>query len=248
MDRSEQCAAQSGEGLWNWIRRLLLAGGLGLIALVATVELEHRIGEGNAFRAFAVAETSPGEAVPGNAASAQLMKRLLAENESAPGVRHSLPSREDPTLALLEIPTIHLVAPVLNGTDGLTLNHGVGRIAGTAMPGQGGNLALAGHRDSYFRGLKDLQRGDPIRLRTHGGVDTYSVDRFEIVSPENVSVLKTTEEPSLTLITCYPFRFLGNAPQRFVVTAHRTRHITVGSQTTDTRSHHQPSNPTQEEL
>lgn len=150
-------------------------------------------------------------------------------------------------LALLQIPKIHLKAPVFDGTDGLTLNHSVGRIAGTSMPGEAGNIGLAAHRDGFFRGLKDLEPGDEIDLKTHSGIDLYTVDRIQIVSPRDVSVLRDQDRSALTLVTCYPFYFVGNAPKRYIVTAFLTQHSTAGSTATDARLNLQPLNPKQQE-
>lgn len=151
-------------------------------------------------------------------------------------------------LAVLQIPKLHLQAPVFNGTDGLTLNHAVGRIAGTAMPGETGNVGLAAHRDGFFRGLKDIQPGDEIDVKTHRGTAVYTVDRIQIVSPHDLSVLRDQGRPALTLITCYPFYFVGSAPKRYVVTAFRTHDSIAVSTPRETGRNHQPLNPTQEEL
>lgn len=122
-------------------------------------------------------------------------------------------------LAVLRIPKLRLEVPVLEGTDELTLNRGVGRIAGTAHPGEIGNVGIAGHRDGFFRPLKDISAGDTIQLVTTLGTDVYAVDRIRISNPPDVSVLRPTTRPSLTLVTCYPFYFVGPAPQRFIVEA-----------------------------
>ena len=122
-------------------------------------------------------------------------------------------------LAVLRIPKLRLEVPVLEGTDEFTLNRGVGRIAGTAHPGQGGNVGIAGHRDGFFRPLKDISPGDSIELITTAGKDVYAVDRVRITSPGDVSVLQSRAKPSLTLVTCYPFYFVGPAPRRYIVEA-----------------------------
>jgi sortase A len=122
-------------------------------------------------------------------------------------------------LAILRIPNIHLEVPVYNDTDDLTLNRGVGRILGTAQVGGSGNLGIAGHRDGFFRGLKDVAPDEEIDLDRPGGSDTYTVKKIEIVSPEDISVLAPTAEPTLTLVTCFPFFFVGRAPRRYIVTA-----------------------------
>jgi len=111
---------------------------------------------------------------------------------------------------------------VFDGTDDLTLNRGVGRIAGTARPGQGGNLGIAGHRDGFFRGLKDVGAGDQIELKIPGRTEVYQVDDVQIVKPTDVQVLEDRGVPTLTLVTCYPFYFIGNAPQRYIVRARAT--------------------------
>jgi len=122
-------------------------------------------------------------------------------------------------IAVLRIPKLSLEVPVLDGTDAITLNRGVGRIRGTALPGQTGNIAIAGHRDGFFRGLKDIHSGDRIELRTPQRTDIYIVDRTVIVDPDDVSVLENGSTPALTLVTCYPFHYIGAAPRRFVVEA-----------------------------
>jgi sortase A len=139
-------------------------------------------------------------------------KRILAYNES-------LSAKTDLPLAILRIPKINLEVPVFNDTDDLTLNRGVGRILGTAQIGQVGNLGIAGHRDGFFRGLKDIGRDDIIELIRPGRTDNYVITEIQVVQPENVSVLAPTPTPTLTLVTCFPFYYIGNAPQRYVVTA-----------------------------
>ena len=121
---------------------------------------------------------------------------------------------------VLRIPRISLAVPVLQGTDDLTLNRAVGRIPGTARIGASvGNLGIAGHRDSFFRGLKDVGPGDTIELETLWNTLTYEISDITITTPEDVSVLQRTDEGKLTLVTCYPFYFVGHAPKRYIVTA-----------------------------
>jgi len=133
--------------------------------------------------------------------------------------KYNFLEKVDVPLAVLRIPKIHLEVPVFNGTDVPTLNRGVGRIVGTARIGAGGNLAIAGHRDGFFRGLKDLSQGDVIELARAGRSDFYVIDGMQIVSPKDVSVLAGTPAPSLTLVTCFPFYFVGSAPKRYIVRA-----------------------------
>ena len=127
--------------------------------------------------------------------------------------------RFEPPLAVLRVKRIDLEAPVLDGTDDLTLNRGAGWISGTARPGKLGNVGIAGHRDSFFRGLKDLRVGDTMDLVTQDQDQTFVVDDMQVVNPNDVSVLKSTATPSLTLVTCYPFYFVGRAPQRYIIHA-----------------------------
>ena len=122
-------------------------------------------------------------------------------------------------LAVLRIAKIRLEVPVLPGTDDRTLDRGVGHIEGTALPGTDGNLAIAGHRDGFFRGLKDIATGDLIEVVTVRETSTYRVERTWVVDPTDVSVLDPTPGPALTLVTCYPFYFIGSAPRRFIVRA-----------------------------
>ena len=134
--------------------------------------------------------------------------------------QHSLLVKFAPPEAVLRIPRLGLEVPVLEGTDDLTMNRGTGHVPGTALPGEPGNVAIAGHRDGFFRSLKDVTPGERIDLeRPNGQVDHYTVDGFQIVQPSDTSALKATTDSTLTLVTCYPFRFVGSAPQRFVVRA-----------------------------
>jgi sortase A len=131
----------------------------------------------------------------------------------------SLAEKGDAPLAILTIRKINLTVPVYNDTDDRTLDRGVGRILGTARIGEAGNVGIAGHRDGFFRGLKDLALKDEIELRSPGRSDTYVIDAIHLVDPSDVSVLKATQVSSLTLVTCYPFYYIGSAPQRYIVQA-----------------------------
>lgn len=130
---------------------------------------------------------------------------------------NSLGAGQSPPIAVLQIPKINLEVPVFRDTGELSLNRGVGWIAGTASPGGEGNIGIAGHRDGFFRGLRNLSLGDEIRLLTSDSIAIFRVNRIEIVAPEDTSVLSPAAGRSLTLVTCYPFHYLGSAPKRFVV-------------------------------
>src|SRR5262249_45984864 len=132
----------------------------------------------------------------------------------------SLAKKTDTPIAILRVSRIGLKVPVFNGTDDLTLNRGVGRIIGTAQVGGAGNLAIAGHRDGFFRALQDIARGDSIELVQSRRTDTYIVRQVRVVTPNDISVLGPTTVPTLTLVTCFPFYYIGHAPRRYIVTAH----------------------------
>ncbi len=137
--------------------------------------------------------------------------------EYAPrGVMPPLPSS---VIGRLEIPRLKLSAMVREGADGQTLHHAVGHIPGTALPGYAGNVALAGHRDTFFRELRNIKKDDSIELETENGTYRYLVESTEIVGPRDVSVLAASHGSTLTLVTCYPFYYVGSAPKRFIVRA-----------------------------
>ena len=125
-------------------------------------------------------------------------------------------------LARLQIPSVGLSVMVLEGTDAVTLNRGVGHIEGTARPGEPGNIGIAGHRDSFFRCLDRLSAHAEIILTTAENRRlVYVVDHIEIVEPDQMGVLRPTSDQTLTLVTCYPFYFIGPAPLRYIVKASR---------------------------
>lgn len=121
--------------------------------------------------------------------------------------------------ALLRIPTLDLQVPVLEGIDELTLNRGVGRIPGTARLGGLGNIGIAGHRDGFFRVLKDISVGDEIEVLTWRERFRYTVTEIDIVDKHDVHVLTASDDSMVTLVTCYPFYFVGHAPRRYIVKA-----------------------------
>ena len=142
---------------------------------------------------------------------------------AAPGPVDVLPPRAQPApgslLGRLEIPRLHVSAIVRAGSDARTLQLAIGHIGGTALPGERGNVGLAAHRDTFFRRLGEIRAHDQVRLVTRNGTFTYRVEGTRIVDPQDLWVLDQTTEAALTLITCYPFRYIGSAPQRFIVRA-----------------------------
>jgi LPXTG-site transpeptidase (sortase) family protein len=124
-----------------------------------------------------------------------------------------------PALGVLIIRDVGIEVPIYNGADDHTLDRGAGRIRGMAKLDGEGNLGISAHRDSFFRVLKDIEKGDDVLVQTAGGVDRYEVTEIDIVPKSDVSVLAPTDEKRLTLVTCYPFYHVGAAPERFIVTA-----------------------------
>ena len=119
----------------------------------------------------------------------------------------------------IEIPRLALSVVVVEGVDRISLRRAVGHIPGTALPGEAGNVGLAGHRDTFFRQLKDVKIDDEIQISTLTGNLKYQVVALRIVDPENVGVLAQSGDNALTLVTCYPFYFVGPAPKRWIVRA-----------------------------
>lgn len=141
--------------------------------------------------------------------------------EIAPAPHESADTSKVPyVMGRLDIPAIRLTVPVLSDFDPASLKRGVGHIQGTAMPGGLGTLGLAGHRDTFFRPLQHIAKNMEIHVTDRTGTYRYVVDSTEIVTPDQVEVLDIRNEPELTLITCYPFDFIGQAPKRFIVHAH----------------------------
>jgi sortase A len=221
--------SKSRRGWWKvirWIERICLTCGLGLLAIVGVLRLERSIASQSALKAFSdlnsSALSSDSSASPTHPETVDDLPDSAMQRPADDAVaphKEDVVRRSEVPLAVLEIPKIHLEVPVFNGTDAVTLNHAVGRIVGTARLGESGNIGIAGHRDTFFRGLKDLQKGDELELNTRKGTETYIVDEIQIVTPQDIRVLGPRARPSLTLVTCYPFYFVGNAPKRYIVMA-----------------------------
>ena len=149
--------------------------------------------------------------------------------------RYPLPLRKSPPavagslIGRIEIPRLLLSVVVVEGVDKTSLRRAVGHIPGTALPGEAGNVGLAGHRDTFFRPLKDVKIKDEIQVSTLKGNFKYEVVSLRIVEPENVGVLAPSGENVLTLVTCYPFYFVGPAPKRWIVRARQVSSQTVAS-------------------
>ncbi|MFL6196816.1 MAG: class D sortase [Thermoanaerobaculia bacterium] len=131
------------------------------------------------------------------------------------------PLDEGDLVGRIEISRIGVSSIVLEGVGNKTLRRGVGHIPDTALPEDGGNVGLAAHRDSFFRGLKDVRKNDIITFKTLQGTYEYRVESTEVVNPKDTHVLADQGAPALTLVTCYPFHYVGSAPKRFIVHARR---------------------------
>jgi sortase A len=228
-EKPEDCfrAVYSGtkcrRNVWAWIERALLVSGFGLLIAYGAARLESHLSSRAALKRFATIDPSSTSANHAGAEDIGLpgVDFSLWDEHRVRAHKKSFRKVSNTPLALLRISKIGLEVP-RDGTDGLTLNHAVGRISGTARPGAAGNIGIAGHRDGFFRGLKDVGIGDAVELRTPKGTDTYVVDEISIVNPSDVGVLTPRSVPSLTLVTCYPFYFIGNSPQRYIVHASHT--------------------------
>jgi sortase A len=192
----------AGRGQWvmRWVSRILLIAGILALSYVALTLIGARLYQ--------------------KEAALTLDKQIHAKEQHETEYPR-LVLKEGDVLGRLEIPRIGISVVVLQGTTSHTLRLGVGHIEGTALPGETGNIGIAGHRDSYFRGLKDIRTNDEIQIRTPSGVDTYVVDWIQITAPSDIGVLAPTTESTLTLVTCYPFYYIGASPKRYIIHAHR---------------------------
>jgi sortase A len=233
----QRALSVSKKPLWRWVEFTLLIAGAALLMGFAAARLDSYLSSRAALKTFAdldattlsEQQTATHEKQPSEEDEATIEPDFANWSEGRIQAYKASNARQPGALlGVIQIPALHLVAPLLEGTNALTLNRGVGRIAGTARPGAEGNIGIAGHRDSFFRGLKDVTAGDAIELKTRSGMDTYLVEKIQVVAPSDVSVLREQETRSLTLVTCYPFYFVGSAPQRFVVTAFLTQHTPFG--------------------
>lgn len=150
----------------------------------------------------------------------QLMAPMEVPKPILPGIASALWQEDPAIVGKLEIPRLGLHVMIRSGDDAATLRRAVGLMPGTAQPGTTGNMVITGHRDTFFRPLRGIQRGDVIQVRTRAQTHTYRVDSLMVVEPDYTAILKATPNPTATLITCFPFDYLGSAPRRFIVKAH----------------------------
>jgi sortase A len=200
--------------LRKWIRRSLLALGIALLGFVGYSLLDAKV-----FQAYenwrfnrdlnssrpSVATAEP-ELLPASQTPAQILQHAVARGD---------------VLGRIEISRIGIAVVIIEGVDGKSLRRGVGHVPGSALPGGHGNIALAGHRDTFFRDLRNIRQDDQITLSTLAGSYEYQVDSIRIVAENEIQVLEDSGDSVLTLVTCYPFYYVGPAPRRFIVRAHR---------------------------
>ncbi len=219
----------------EWVELGLIGAGVVLLGFWAIARLDGEIGRRKALASFEAqrAAAAASHSIPSPLSTSstpstppppvlQISERSDRSLWSEKRVRAYEESQRvafAPPLAVLRIPTAGIEVPVLPGTDDLTLNRAVGWIHGTARPGESGNIGIAGHRDGFFRSLKDVTRGDPVVLETIDGSLDYVIDDIRVVKPDDVQVLAPTAAPTVTLVTCFPFYFVGDAPQRYIVRA-----------------------------
>ena len=212
----------SSRHLWArcWLEYSLSGVGLALLLVYVVARIHGAVMSRAALWSFErladsslIAEQQPRQVASGG------VDFHLWSGKRASAYAKALALKWDSPLAVLSIRRLHLDVPIFEGTDELTLNRGAGRIIGTARLGQEANVGIAAHRDGFFRGLKDIYMGDEIELVLPQRKSVYIVDNIAIVTPDNASVLQSRSRPTLTLVTCYPFYFVGAAPQRYIVQA-----------------------------
>jgi sortase A len=188
-----------------WIQRFLFAAGFVILGICGAAWLNSRLRQAE-----------------GNRELDRILSRKATN--AAPGI--AIP--DGGLIGRVEIPKLHLSAVVFQGADSSVLDHGIGHVDSSALPGQPGNVVFAAHRDTFFRSLRNIRKGDLVTVTTESGPRNYEVSSTEVVKPNDTSVLDPTAEPTLTLITCYPFYYVGHAPKRFIVRALETENNAWG--------------------
>ena len=205
-----------------WLERALLLVGIGCLGYYAYKTVEARKfqqEQSSAFVRTALPADSDGRVVPTSAADAATVGKPVAGVAPVAAVPHA--PLAPGTLALLEIPRLKISSVVISGDSDAVLDVAVGHLSDTPAPWEPVNSVLAAHRDGLFRPLKNIRIGDEVRVRSAHGDFAYRVRETRIVNRDDLSVLNPTPKPTLTLITCYPFNYVGSAPRRFIVHADR---------------------------
>ncbi len=198
--REQRDFAARGRSFLRWMRTFLFIAGTLSVSYVALTLLHAKLYQ--------------------DAADNALQGQISAQQQHRVSLSRTAVKVDD-VLGRIEIPRLGVKVAILEGTDPGTLRLGVGHIAGTALPGEPGNIGIAGHRDTYFRALRDIRADDEIQIQTATGLSRYVVDSIQIVAPGDAEVLAPSAGSAITLVTCYPFYFIGAAPERFVVHARR---------------------------
>jgi sortase A len=183
--------------------------GFCFIGLSALAYSGIRVGSAFRYQSQQIRKFQPSSSTP----SSTTLRPGSFDNPSVQPVANGLP------FARLDIPRLGLADVIIEGDDEKSLRRAIGHIPETALPGNSGNVGLARHRDTFFRPLKDIRKGDIILIKTSQEVYRYEVESSEVVLPGDSWVLDHTNKPSLTLVTCFPFHFIGSAPKRFIVHA-----------------------------
>ena len=191
---------------------ILRALGLGLIALYVVIRFYSHASNYLSIEAFSSKIQAAEAADP-------MPDFTLWDSKRVEAYKTALLKKMLPSIGVLEIDKLHLKVAIFEGTSDSILDRGVGHIEDTEPIDGKGNIGIAGHRDGFFRGLKDLVKGDTIHLHAPGVQYTYKIEKILIVNPDDVYVLDPGKKPELTLVTCYPFYFFGHAPQRYIVQA-----------------------------
>jgi len=208
-----------------WLERALFALALACLGSYAYVNLHARAVQQEAARRFEASLAQRGvTALPGDAGD--------RTGSAPPGAPPPAPLQLGDVVGRLEVPRLGISVMVLEGDDDGILAQAAGHIPSTALPARSDqsarkllkaaastNVGIAGHRDTFFRPLKDVRKGDEIHLTTDSGSYLYTVESFQVVSPDRIDVLAPADRPLLTLVTCYPFYYVGHAPSRFIVRA-----------------------------
>jgi sortase A len=187
---------------WRWLERVLLTVGIACLGYFGLVFVDRQFEQARENREL----------------DRILQSRAIA-TPAASAPSRSATVKPATVLGRLEIPRLKLSATVREGDDARTLQRAVGHIPGTSLPGESGNSGFAAHRDTFFSRLKDIRQDDEITFTAPDGVHRYIVEETRVVDPSDVTVLDQTQSPTITLVTCYPFNYIGSAPQRFIVRA-----------------------------
>jgi len=197
----------------RWAQGLFLVGGLLAAGYCGLALLDSSLFEYYHARSFemALSQRTPQTPSPRSADSAA--SRSVGEGMTPIAARDKFP------LGKIEIGRLGIEALILEGTNERSLRRAIGHLSGTSLPGEKGNVVLAGHRDTFLRSLRKIQKGDEIGITTLAGLYQYRVDDIKIVGPNDTYVIAPSDDSILTIVTCYPFYFVGPAPKRFIVRA-----------------------------